>query len=248
MSKPTIAIAQTVPVSGDVSQNIKAHLKMIAIAGKAGADIILFPELSLTGYEPTLAHQLAFSFGDDRLEPLRNISKKLNMIIIVGAPFKDENGLQISSFIIYPNKPPAIYSKHYLHAGEEHYFVPGTFNETIKYNDEIISLAICADIAVPAHAKDASLMGCTIYLASVFITPGGYETDAAILRNFAKTYSMTVMKSNYGGPSGGFNTGGKSAVWDQDGSLLTACVAAGEGLAIAKKKDGAWNAEVLFSG
>lgn len=45
-----IALAQIAPVLGDVDRNLKLHLEQIEQARAAGADLILFPELSLTGY------------------------------------------------------------------------------------------------------------------------------------------------------------------------------------------------------
>jgi predicted amidohydrolase len=47
-----ICAAQTRPVRGDIQTNIDNHKKLIDLAVSNGADIIIFPELSLTGYEP----------------------------------------------------------------------------------------------------------------------------------------------------------------------------------------------------
>ena len=54
-----ICIAQTKPVTGDVNKNIDTHKKFADLAAFYRADAIIFPELSLTGYEPTLAESLA---------------------------------------------------------------------------------------------------------------------------------------------------------------------------------------------
>ena len=50
-----ICAAQTRPVKGNIQQNIENHKKLINLAVVNGADIIIFPELSITGYEPELA-------------------------------------------------------------------------------------------------------------------------------------------------------------------------------------------------
>lgn len=49
--------AQTKPVKGDISANIENHKKLIDRAVANRTDIVISPELSLTGYEPELAHQ-----------------------------------------------------------------------------------------------------------------------------------------------------------------------------------------------
>ena len=52
-----ICAAQTRPFRGDVQRNIAKHKKIIDLAASNGADIIIFPELSLSGYEPKLSKE-----------------------------------------------------------------------------------------------------------------------------------------------------------------------------------------------
>jgi predicted amidohydrolase len=52
-----IAVAQTRPIKGDISTNIKTHKKLIDLAISYKVDTIFFPELSITGYEPELAKE-----------------------------------------------------------------------------------------------------------------------------------------------------------------------------------------------
>ncbi len=48
--KCTVAIAQMDPVLGDLRKNIETHVSLAEKARKQGADVVVFPELSLTGY------------------------------------------------------------------------------------------------------------------------------------------------------------------------------------------------------
>jgi predicted amidohydrolase len=66
----TIAAAQALSVRGDVIADLEEHLKLAGIAAEKGAEIVVYPELSLTGYELDLAEELAFVEDDSRLEPL----------------------------------------------------------------------------------------------------------------------------------------------------------------------------------
>ena len=50
-----ICVAQTRPIKGDIQSNIDHHKQFINLAVANGASIIIFPELSLTGYEPKLS-------------------------------------------------------------------------------------------------------------------------------------------------------------------------------------------------
>lgn len=63
-----ICVAQTRPVKGDIQSNIDDHKKLIEIAVSNGADTVIFPELSLTGYEPKLSRELATNQDDNRFD------------------------------------------------------------------------------------------------------------------------------------------------------------------------------------
>ncbi len=82
----SVSVAQTCPIKGDVSGNVEEHLRLADLAASQGAQVVLFPELSLTGYEIELANQLAFSEGDSRLGPLVDTASSRSITIIAGAP------------------------------------------------------------------------------------------------------------------------------------------------------------------
>ena len=71
-----IAIAQTRTIKGNISANIEAHKKFIDLALTLNAEAIFFPELSLIGYEPELANELATNQNDSRLDTFQNIRTK----------------------------------------------------------------------------------------------------------------------------------------------------------------------------
>jgi hypothetical protein len=66
-----IAVAMTRAVTGDISANVAGHLELASLAVAHGTQFLAFPELSLTGYEPTLAKALALDLEDPRLPPWR---------------------------------------------------------------------------------------------------------------------------------------------------------------------------------
>src|ERR1700733_13587250 len=94
-----IAAVQTTPIRGDVDANIEQHVALVSVGASAGAKVLVFPELSLTGYEMELAGELAFSEGDARLAPLADAASKHGVILLVGAPARVESGLHIAAFI-----------------------------------------------------------------------------------------------------------------------------------------------------
>ncbi len=89
------------------------------------ADIIIFPELSLTGYEPSLAKQLATDINDSRFNVLQQLSNERQITIGVGVPTKAATGIHITMVLFGPGKPPQANSKKYLHADEDPFFISG---------------------------------------------------------------------------------------------------------------------------
>jgi len=213
-----ICVAQTRAVPGDVQKNIDNHKKFAKVAASHAADIIIFPELSLTGYEPTLAQELATHMNDERLEQLQNISDSKKIFIGAGMPIKTGGGISIGMILFQPNQLREIYFKQHIHPDEEPYFVSGIFRPVLSENK--IAMAICYEISVPGHAEQAHESGASIYIASVAKTAAGVSKAIGTLAGTAKKYSMTVLMSNCVGINDGSECGGKSSVWNNKGVLL----------------------------
>lgn len=216
-----IAAAQIRPIENNTNENIKIHLRMIDEAAQQHVQLIVFPELSLTGYERELASQLAFSEKDERLEVFIEKAKAHQMLIITGAPIKINEQLFIGAFVFLPDGSQAIYTKQYLHGEEEKYFIPNfNYNPLIEFENEKISLAICADISNIQHSINASKKQTTLYIASIFYTSSGIAEAYTQLSNYAKNYSMNILMSNYCGASYNMAAAGQSACWNTAGKLI----------------------------
>src|SRR5689334_11519889 len=95
-----LAAAQTRPIRGEVDANVREHIALTKLAAEAGALVVAFPELSLTGYELDLGAALAFSEGDARLDPLRDAARSSGVTLIVGAPVRHNGRLFIGALIL----------------------------------------------------------------------------------------------------------------------------------------------------
>jgi predicted amidohydrolase len=213
-----VGIAQTRPITADVSRNIQRHKTLIAQAVSSGADILIFPELSLTGYEPTLAQTLAVDPDDKKLDVFQQLSDSHRLIIGAGIPTRHGDDICISIALFQPGKPRQLYSKKYLHADEEPFFVSGQHGPN-RIGDKI-ALAICYEISVPQHAEEAYRNGATIYIASVAKFMHGIDKALARLAEISSSYSMTVLMSNSVGQADGYECAGKSSIWNDKGVLL----------------------------
>src|SRR6266498_205280 len=159
-----ICAAQTNPIKGDIDANIANHKKLIECAGNDWAELLVFPELSLTGYEPTLAKDLAVEKDDRRFDDFQKLSDANSMTIGVGVPTKNEEGICISMLLFQPHKARSIYSKSFLHPDEGPFFVPGRSSPHVQVNKTNIALAICYEISVPEHLESALKSRPQIYL------------------------------------------------------------------------------------
>jgi predicted amidohydrolase len=113
-----LCIAQTKPVTADIEANIQRHKQLIGPALEESADTIIFPELSLTGYEPSMARELACEPDDNRFDEFQRITDDKGIVIGVGIPTKGTSGTMISTILFQPRDRREIYSKNYLHRDE----------------------------------------------------------------------------------------------------------------------------------
>jgi predicted amidohydrolase len=227
-----IGVAQTKPVKGDINQNIEAHKRLIRLAIDNGAHMIVFPELSITGYEPELAKDLATNQDDNRLQDFQQLSDAHNIIMGVGMPLKQDKGITISMIIFQPHQPRQTYSKQHLHEDEFPYFVNGQGQIFLNTHNLTIAPAICYELSVLEHPEYAWKHGANIYIASVAKTVSGMEKANKILADAASKYGMVVLIANSLGPSDNFIGAGKSAIWNSNGELLAQLDDTHEGILI----------------
>ncbi|MDH3892205.1 MAG: carbon-nitrogen hydrolase family protein [candidate division Zixibacteria bacterium] len=242
--KIVLAAAQSNSLAGGIDSNVRTHTKFVQAAIEFDCDLILFPELSLTGYEKELAGELAMTPDDVRLSPLREQAQRSAITIVAGAPIAHADGKPYVGAIVFYSDRSFVYTKQHLHHSEDEFFSAGDCAGVVDLNGEFAGLAICADIANPAHADEAAALGASIYAASVFVTPEGYPADAALLRQYAAQHQMAVILSNFAGPTGGLSSAGKSALWDETGHLVVAAPESGEYLVVAERTDAGWNGRV----
>jgi predicted amidohydrolase len=188
--------------------------------------------------------ELAFIVDDLRLNGLMQLSVDKKIIFVSGAPILIGNDLFIGAFILKPDASISIYTKQFLHAGEEVFFKSTCdYNPKIMLNDAQISISICADIDNPLHAEHANKHGASIYIASLFFTPNGIPNAYKTLSDYAKRYRMNILMSNFCGQSWELDSGGQSGFWDNNGKLIANLNDKDPGLLIVENDDNSWIAK-----
>lgn len=260
----SIAVAQTCPVRGDVPANLDEHIRLAGLAAAEGAQVVVFPELSLTGYELDVAEELAFSEDDPRLAPLLDLATAHGTILVVGAPVRVGLLLHIGAFVLGPDRTTRLYTKRRLGAfppdaacdsiagtvppAEATVFRPGEHDPLIGFGDSTAAIAVCADVGDPGHPQRAADRGADAYLASMFVIPSDYDGDVAKLSRYARQHRMLTALANFGGPSGGLRSAGRSAIRSETGELLVRLDADGSGVAVVTETEGYRTRAVVVAG
>lgn len=234
-----IALVQTKPLKGEVAANLERHLAFIERAAAKGADVVIFPELSLTGYEPRLAKDLVMDEDDAWLEVFRAASDAKKLVIGVGAPTRTEAGLHISLILFRPGAPRRVYSKGYLHPDEEPFFAAGAGFPSFVAKGTNIGLAICYELSVPEHAADAVESGADVYVASVAKHADGVARAHERMAEIARTYKIPALMVNSIGEQDDFIATGGTAVWSGKGEEIARLGEAEEGMMVFDTETGA---------
>ncbi|MEW4490873.1 carbon-nitrogen hydrolase family protein [Thalassoglobus sp. JC818] len=241
-----IAVAQSASVKGDIAENIRRHAEIVSCAADHGAKLVLFPELSLTGYEPTIAAETAIEANDPCLTVLQELSDSREIAIIAGAPIRSSAAKPfIGALTFRPRLPIEVYRKRFVHPDEFPWFIPSDDVAVYPCHGREVGVAICADISNPIHPADTFQKGATIYVASVAKTPEGVCKAEDTLARYAREYKSPVAMANYACETGGFPTGGRSAVWDECGKVIVQAPESGEYLMIAKNSESGWEGQLI---
>ncbi len=216
----TLGAAQCRSLRGNLKANLAEHLKFIEVARENGVNLLVFPELSLTGYELDLGVKYQMKLEDSRLAPLSEAAKNEQMHLLVGGPLDvGEPTPQIGQFIFSPTSRDS-YSKIHVHSSELPYFSAGESGKEYSFDGIKMGLSICRDCSFESHAQNAADYGAQFYLSSTMKIPEEHLDYIEKLKAYAKAFKMVTLSANYAGSSGGEISAGKSAIWNIDGQTL----------------------------
>jgi len=229
--KFNVALCQISPVIADLEKNLAKHLDFIEKARARGADLALFPELSLTGYLLRDAvHEVALRLDDSKLDPLKEASRDIS--IAFGMVEESEDYLFYNS-AIYLEKGQIVGShrKVYLLTygmfEEGRFFAPG--NKVRAFDTRIgrMGMLICYDMW---HAPMPLILahdGALVILALSASPTRGVGTEEVadntrvwelLNRFYAKTQGLYVVFSNLAGFEDGINFWGAPKWWNPGGN------------------------------
>ncbi|RST03362.1 carbon-nitrogen hydrolase family protein [Streptomyces sp. WAC07149] len=218
-----IAAAQLTCVPADVAANSANAAALAARARGQGAELVVFPEFTLTGYE---LEALAADPGlwladaeDPRLDGLRSAG----LAVAVNAALRTDGPLPAIATLVYDADGAHVttYAKQHLYQHEQGAFAAGTADGRFELGGVRFSLGVCFDNHFPDLAGRAAADGCAVHLASsLYGTGDGIAERATVYPGIAKEQGLYVVLANHVGPAGPWTGCGGAAVWSPDGTLL----------------------------
>ena len=231
----TIALAQINTRLGDVQANLEKHLSLAWEAQAAGADLLIFPELSLTGYvlqdlAPVVARKP--SPDDPDFRELLNASQKLDLV--VGFVEEDPRH-RFYTAAAYLSRGEVVHVHHKVYLptyglfDEGRFFAWGDVVHAFNTRFGRVGLLICEDFW---HASPPYLLwldGADLFLFTSASPGRGLrnepQLDSAhwvehINQAYASLFTSFVAHTNRVGFEDGLNFWGGSTVFDPNGELL----------------------------
>src|SRR5215813_4800440 len=169
-----LALAQINTTVGDLEGNRERILTRLAEAKDAGADVVLFPELAVTGYPPEDL-LLRPSFVEAAEESLAQVAREARGIVaFVGTPHLDRDLYNVCA-VCAAGEVKALYRKRFLPNygvfDEHRYFAPGRDLFLLEHGEVLLGPTVCEDIWQPGPpATDLALAGAHL-IANISASP-----------------------------------------------------------------------------
>lgn len=227
-----LAVAQISPVFANINDNIEKTLELASKAKSEGASIVVFPELSLTGYNlQDLTLQLSIKLESPILEPILKFSKEI--AIVSSFPRMCDDGIsRISSVFFDEGKIVSVYDKICLPThgmfDEMRYFGRGEKLQSFQTRFGKIGMLVCRDIWHPELSYVYSAQGAEIVIVPSAIparnlTNKGFTITGSLDRTVANTAfcnQLFVVLCNRVGIEDGISFLGNSRVCAPNGRVL----------------------------
>ena len=238
-----ITIAQLNPVIGDIDGNLKKILQTLSLDEAVGSDLVVFPELSLTGYPPRdlLERPQFIERVQKAINDLCSTSQKYPQTgILIGAPLatkKNEGcGLYNGAVLIYQGNVLFSQFKSLLPTydvfDETRYFDPAPAIQTVSFKDTRLGITICEDAwndpelwgkqkysFDPVHKLAEDGISLLINIAASPFQMGKEQVRYQIIRNHSKKHGVPVVFVNQVGGNDELIFDGRSMYIDGNGEL-----------------------------
>jgi predicted amidohydrolase len=239
-----VAVVQFAPVLCDVLANLRVIVAAVAEANRSGADLVVAPEMSLTGWtlpDPAKRARLARQVQEEALPELHHQALSRRVAIVVGGLVRADaapeahHGRQLANAAIMfgPDGVRTEYHKIHLFGDERAWWAAGRAPAVGQAGGLRVGLTICYDAEFPEVPRMTRLAGADLLaVPTTNMTP--YERDQdVIFAARAIENECPVIVANRVGHESGWTYFGRSLVIDQRGQVV-AQAGSGDDLLLAE--------------
>jgi predicted amidohydrolase len=246
MNSVRVALAQIAPALGQLDTNLGRHHELIADARRQGADLVVFPELGLTGYQlQDLASEVAIRLDDPRLADLAEATRDLSVVVSFVEESADHR-LFIAAALLEDGRICHVHRKLFLPTyglfDERRFFAHGDMLRAVPSRLGVgVGMAVCEDFWHLTVPQILALDGAQI-LINVSSSPGrdlastnevGLGTATSwrtLMRTYAQLTTTFVVFCNRVGVDESISFWGGSEVIGPNGASLLSAPLYDEGL------------------
>lgn len=230
-----IALAQLNPRLRETGANIETMREVVA--DHPEADLIVFPELYLSGYMLDSIDELAIRPDGPELKSIADIARQSSTALIFGAPEHTDSGVANSAFCVDERGAiAAVYRKVQLYKGDESdAFMAGNELLVVEHCGLKIGLMICFDVEFPEVARTLARGGAELFVTiSANMEPFGND-HAVFCSARALENGLPHAYVNQVGRVGDLTFVGGSEIVSQDGEVVVQADSSGEEILSAER-------------
>ncbi|HXN04150.1 MAG TPA: nitrilase-related carbon-nitrogen hydrolase [Candidatus Acidoferrum sp.] len=242
----SVALAQIDPALGDRGRNLERHRQWVKQAAEAGASLLVFPELSLTGYFlKDLVPESAIQLESKEMRDLAALSTQLD--VVLGAVIESPDHRYFNASLYFSrgellHMHRKVYLPTYGMFDEQRYFAPGDRFRSFATPFGRAGILVCEDIWHLSSAYILSLEGVDMIICPSSSPGRGITTDerlgtaesyALVCRTYAQFLTTFFLYCNRVGFEDGANFWGGSMVIGPNGDIIAQHQDADEALVLA---------------
>jgi predicted amidohydrolase len=226
-----VALMQAASVEGDVAAGLAMAELAVAVAGAAGAALVVLPECWLPGYNVSGLERMGLARGGDWQQRLSAACRKAGAGMVVGYVEAATEGLYNSALVLdAAGQEAAHYRKIQLFGPREAaLYRPGNAYVTFEMAGVTAGLLICYDVEFAPHVAELAKLGAkVIFVPTANMMPFTHVMEATVPA-MAANHGLSIVYANYCGVEGDLTYAGRSLIAGPHGEVVAR---AGEGFAL----------------
>ncbi|MEA2364373.1 MAG: 5-aminopentanamidase [Thermoleophilaceae bacterium] len=228
-----VTLAQLAPRSRDVRANLTRACELIS--GRAPTDLLVLPELFLSGYQLSDVEPLAVELDGPEVHELREAARNAGVAVVVGAAERSGGAVANSALCIdAAGELAGVYRKTHLFGAERDAYVAGDELVPVRLGERVLGVMICFDMEFPEVARTLARRGADL-LVTISANSPPFELDHDVFaRARALENGLPHVYVNRAGEEDGLPFSGGSMALDPDARVLVEAGAEGEAVVVAE--------------